>query len=57
MLANCATSACYVLYMRLSIRKVEFADFDSVYFNNMLAMPIMIVASVFFDDWRDFASH
>lgn len=54
MLVNCAVSAGYILYMRVCIRLVEFADFDSVYYNNMLAIPVMAVLSLLTEDWAGF---
>lgn len=56
MMMNCAVSAAYILYMRVCIRRVEFADFDSVYFNNMLAVPVMMVLSLASEDWSGFVS-
>ena len=56
MVVNCAVSASYILYMRVVIRKVEFADFDSVYFNNTLAIPVMAVLSLLTEDWGEFIS-
>lgn len=55
MLTNCFMSAGYILYMRRAIKTVGFADLDSVYYNNCLAVPVMIVLSLFVDNWRDFA--
>lgn len=54
MLINCAVSATYILYMRLSIRRVDFADFDSVYYNNMLAIPVMAILSITTENWSEF---
>ena len=54
MCLNCSTSACFVLYMRKTIRKVEFRDFDTVFFNNLLALPCMLFLSLMFDKWPEF---
>lgn len=54
MVMNCAVSATYILYMRLTIRKVEFADFDSVYYNNVLAIPVLGILSIFTENWDEF---
>jgi GDP-mannose transporter len=56
MVINCAVSAGYILYMRIVIRKVEFADFDSVYYNNTLATPVMAILSLLTENWAEFAS-
>ena len=56
MVINCAVSAGYILYMRMVIRKVEFADFDSVYYNNTLAIPVMLFLSLLTENWTEFAS-
>jgi GDP-mannose transporter len=51
MLLNCVASAVYGLGMRLAIRRVDFADFDSVYYNNVLALPTMLGLSLLLEDW------
>lgn len=56
MMINCAVSAAYILHMRVCIRKVEFADFDSVYFNNVLAIPVMMALSFLGENWGEFFS-
>lgn len=54
MIVNCGVSASYILYMRVCIRKVEFADFDSVYYNNMLAIPVLVFLSLATEGWAEF---
>lgn len=54
MMMNCFMSAGYILYMRRAIKAIGFADLDSVYYNNCLAVPVMLVLSLFVDSWRDF---
>jgi GDP-mannose transporter len=54
MVLNCSISAGYILYMRKAIKTVDFADFDSVYYNNCLAVPVMTVLSLVVDDWPTF---
>ncbi len=56
MLMNCLMSAGYILYMRRTIKSVAFADLDSVYFNNCLAVPVMLLLSLFVDNWTGFIS-
>lgn len=38
MVANCLTTAFYALYMRSKIKQVNFKDYDTVYYNNLLSM-------------------
>lgn len=52
MLLNCLASAAYGLGMRTVIAKVNFEDFDSVYYNNLLATPIILAFSLLLEDWR-----
>ncbi len=54
MTTNCAVSAAYILYMRLTIRKVQFAEFDSVYYNSILSIPVLALLTVFGEDWGQF---
>lgn len=54
MIMNCLVSAGYILYMRRAIKTVGFADLDSVYYNNCLAVPVMLGLSLFVDNWGDF---
>lgn len=56
MLTNCFMSAGYILYMRRAIKAVGFADLDSVYYNNCLGVPVMLVLSFLVDDWRSFVA-
>ncbi|KXS15840.1 UDP-galactose transporter [Gonapodya prolifera JEL478] len=54
MLANCATSAAYSVGMRIVQRTVAFRDYDTVLYNNALALPLLVAASLFVeaDQWR-----
>lgn len=54
MVSNCFSNATFVLYMRSSIKKVNFKDFDSVYYSNSLSIPIMLCLSFLLEDWRGF---
>lgn len=54
MLLNCIMSAGYILYMRRAIKAVGFADLDSVYYNNCLGVPVMLLLSLAVDNWREF---
>ncbi|KAI4179337.1 MAG: hypothetical protein L6R41_007899 [Letrouitia leprolyta] len=51
MLFNCLCSAAYVLGMRKRIKLTNFKDFDTMFYNNVLSIPILIAASLFVEDW------
>jgi len=51
---NCISTACYVLFLRKVIKTVSFEDFDSVYFNNVLSIPLLCIMSILVEDWSQF---
>ncbi|KAL1642023.1 GDP-mannose transporter into the lumen of the Golgi [Diplodia intermedia] len=51
MLLNCICSATYVLGMRKRIKLTNFKDFDTMFYNNLLSIPILIASSLFVEDW------
>ncbi|KAL8724893.1 MAG: hypothetical protein Q9181_006636 [Wetmoreana brouardii] len=51
MLINCLCSAAYVLGMRKRIKVTNFKDFDTMFYNNVLSIPILLVASLLFENW------
>lgn len=51
MFANCISSALFVLIMRKRIKLTNFKDFDTMFYNNILAMPILLVSSFTLEDW------
>jgi len=51
MLVNCLTSAGYVLAMRKRIKATGFSDWDSMFYNNLLCVPVLVVCSVVMEDW------
>ncbi|GHJ90184.1 hypothetical protein NliqN6_6586 [Naganishia liquefaciens] len=51
MASNCIFSAAYVLAMRKRIKLTGFKDWDSMFYNNLLCIPILVVASVLLEDW------
>lgn len=51
MALNCVASAAYVLYMRKRIKVTGFKDWDSMYYNNLLSIPVLVVASLVVEDW------
>ncbi|KAF9449945.1 UDP-galactose transporter [Macrolepiota fuliginosa MF-IS2] len=52
MLVNCLTSAAYVLSMRKRIKATGFSDWDSMFYNNLLSIPVLAVFSLLVEDWR-----
>ncbi|KAI0924050.1 GDP-mannose transporter into the lumen of the Golgi [Taiwanofungus camphoratus] len=51
MLVNCATSAAYVLSMRSRIKATGFSDWDTMFYNNLLSIPVLAIFSVLFENW------
>ncbi|KAF9914997.1 GDP-mannose transporter into the lumen of the Golgi [Lobosporangium transversale] len=51
MAINCLSSAGYVLYMRKRIKYFNFKDFDTVYYNNIISLPIMLTLSFCLEGW------
>ncbi|KAK1927351.1 hypothetical protein DB88DRAFT_477706 [Papiliotrema laurentii] len=51
MFINCIASAAYVLCMRKRIKVTGFKDWDSMFYNNLLSIPVLIVFSVLAEDW------
>ena len=46
MAANCLATAMYALFMKSKIKLVGFRDYDTVYFNNLLSLPILLILSL-----------
>ena len=52
-LANCLASTMFVLYAQTAIAKTNLSTFGKVYYNNVLALPLVLVADVFvFGDFQ-----
>lgn len=51
MFLNCFALASFVLYMRVRIKKTNFKDFDTMFFNNLLSIPILLVLTFLLEDW------
>ncbi|KAJ5888909.1 GDP-mannose transporter [Penicillium taxi] len=51
MLVNCLCTSSYVLGMRKRIKLTNFKDFDTMFYNNLLSVPILIVATFLVEDW------
>jgi GDP-mannose transporter len=46
MLFNCITTCSFTLLMKQKIKDVNFKDFDTVFYNNILSVPILIILSL-----------
>ncbi|KAH7122542.1 hypothetical protein B0J11DRAFT_342005 [Dendryphion nanum] len=51
MMFNCLCTATYVLGMRKRIKLTNFKDFDTMFYNNLLTIPILLISSLFLEDW------
>ncbi|KAK9447646.1 uncharacterized protein V1518DRAFT_420047 [Limtongia smithiae] len=51
MALNCLSSATYVLGMRKRIKLTNFKDFDTMFYNNLLSIPVLFVCSLLLEDW------
>jgi GDP-mannose transporter len=51
MLLNCLASGGYVLLMRKRIKITGFSDWDSMFYNNLLSIPILVAFSIILEDW------
>jgi len=46
MFLNCFCCAAYTLFLRSQLKKFNFKDFDTVFYNNLISVPILIVCSL-----------
>jgi len=51
MLLNCLASAAYVLAMRKRIKVTGFSDWETMFYNNLLSIPVLAVFSLLAEDW------
>ncbi|KAF8518030.1 UDP-galactose transporter [Hysterangium stoloniferum] len=51
MLTNCLVTAGYVLAMRKRIKVTGFKDWDTMFYNNLLSIPVLAVFSLMVEDW------
>ncbi|KAF4983360.1 hypothetical protein FZEAL_1212 [Fusarium zealandicum] len=51
MAMNVFCSAAYVLGMRKVIHKMNFKDWDTMYYNNLLTIPVLLISSLVAEDW------
>ncbi|KAJ3283426.1 GDP-mannose transporter into the lumen of the Golgi [Borealophlyctis nickersoniae] len=49
MVANCLTTSGFALLMKGKIKEVGFKDFDTVFYNNAISVPILLVFSFMFE--------
>ncbi|KAJ3209727.1 GDP-mannose transporter into the lumen of the Golgi [Entophlyctis luteolus] len=49
MTLNCLTTAFFSLTLRAKIKDVGFKDFDTVYYNNLLSIPVLAICSLLFE--------
>jgi GDP-mannose transporter len=50
MALNVCSSAAYVLTMRSRIKLTGFSDWDSMYYNNLLTIPVLGICSLLTED-------
>jgi GDP-mannose transporter len=48
---NVFCTSAYVLGMRKVIKKMNFKDYDTMFYNNLLTIPVLIVFSLIAEDW------
>lgn len=46
MFLNCICCAAYTLFMRSQLKKFNFKDFDTVFYNNLISVPILVICSL-----------
>lgn len=51
MALNCICSATYVLLMRKRIKVTGFKDWDTMFYNNFLSIPVLLLFSWLAEDW------
>lgn len=51
MFINCLASAGYVLFMRKRIKVTGSKDWDSMFYNNLLSIPVLFIFSLVIEDW------
>ncbi|GAM84758.1 hypothetical protein ANO11243_027590 [Dothideomycetidae sp. 11243] len=50
-LVNCFFSAAFVLVMRKRIKVTGFRDYDTMFYNNLLSAPLLLIGSFILEDW------
>ena len=57
MALNCICSATYVLLMRKRIKVTGFKDWDTMFYNNFLSIPVLLIMSFLVEDWSSTNLH
>lgn len=50
-LINCLCTATYILSMRKRIKLTNFKDFDTMFYNNLLSIPVLLICSLVLENW------
>lgn len=48
---NVFCTSAYVLSMRKVIKKMNFKDWDTMFYNNLLTIPVLFICSFLFENW------
>ncbi|KAH9221856.1 GDP-mannose transporter, partial [Leptodontidium sp. 2 PMI_412] len=51
MAINVFCTSAYVLSMRKVIKKMNFKDWDTMFYNNLLTIPVLFICSFLFENW------
>lgn len=51
MILNCFASAGYLLTMRKKIKEMGFRDWDTMFYNNLLPIPLLAIFSFLMENW------
>lgn len=51
MFMNCVSNAGFVLFLRKRIKLTNFSDLDTMFYNNLLSIPVLLIGSLLFEDW------
>lgn len=53
MFTNCLSNAGFVLVMRKRIKLANFSDLDTMFYNTLISIPVLLVGSLLFEDWSN----
>ncbi|KAG4306465.1 hypothetical protein PORY_000453 [Pneumocystis oryctolagi] len=53
MLMNCFCSSVYILGTRKKMKLKRFTDFDAMFYNDLLGIPLLIICTLTIDDWSN----
>jgi len=51
MFCNCIVTAANALLMRGRMKSLGFKDGDTMFYNNLLSIPVLAIATLLFEDW------